>query len=194
MARPELLEIVNEQDEVIGQETRDKIHTEGLLHREIHVWFITPDGSIVFQHRAKDKDTYPDLLDATVGGHVEIGQTYEQTAVKETKEETGVDIVMSDLHLLKKVHRRSIDSVTGKINYAFRVQYAYMYRGNIADLKIEKGKAIGFEAWPIEKIFVLSDNEKRLFIPAVYSPEFLALFRECMTLITTTISHEKKNQ
>lgn len=194
MPRSELLEVVNEQDEVIGQETRDTIHTAGLLHREIHVWFITPDGSIIFQHRAKNKDTYPDLLDATVGGHVEIGQTYEQTAVKETKEETGVDIVMSDLHFLKKVHRRSVDSVTGKINYAFRVQYAYLYRGSVADLTVEKGKAIGFEAWSIEKIFVLGDNEKRLFIPAVYSSEFLALFRECKAFITTTTPHEKRKQ
>jgi len=67
----QILEIVNENDEVIGLENRTKIHTEGLLHREIHVWFITPNGEIVFQHRAKDKDTYPDKLDATVGGHVE---------------------------------------------------------------------------------------------------------------------------
>lgn len=179
----EKLDIVNERDEVIGQDTRDRIHDLGLLHREIHVWFITPDGKVILQHRAKDKDTYPDLLDATVGGHVEIGQTYEQTAVKETKEETGVDIVMSDLHFLKKVHRRSVDLVTGKVNYAFRVQYAYIYRGNAADLKVEKGKAVGFETWPIEKIFVLSDNEKRLFIPAVYSVEFLELFRKCSKLI-----------
>ena len=69
----ELLEIINEHDEVIGLETRGKIHQDGLLHREIHVWFITPNGEIIFQHRAKDKDTYPDKLDATVGGHVEPG-------------------------------------------------------------------------------------------------------------------------
>lgn len=60
---------------------RENIHNQGLLHREIHVWFYTPKGEIIFQHRAKDKDTYPDLLDATVGGHVEINSDYENTAL-----------------------------------------------------------------------------------------------------------------
>lgn len=64
----QMLEIIDENDNVIGLETREKIHKEGLLHREIHVWFFTPRGEIIFQHRVKDKDIYPDLLDATVGG------------------------------------------------------------------------------------------------------------------------------
>ena len=40
--KSERLEIVNETDEVIGLDKRLKIHQKGLLHREIHVWFITP--------------------------------------------------------------------------------------------------------------------------------------------------------
>lgn len=81
-----ILDIVDENDQIIGQATRDKIHRQGLLHREIHVYFITPQQEIIFQHRAKDKETFPDLLDATVGGHVEIGDSYELTAIKETEE------------------------------------------------------------------------------------------------------------
>ena len=65
--KEELLEIVSKDNIVIGLETRKVIHEKGLLHREIHVWFITPDRKIIFQHRAKDKDTYPDKLDATIG-------------------------------------------------------------------------------------------------------------------------------
>lgn len=64
----EMLEVVDENDNIIGFETRAKVHEQGLLHREIHIFFITPNGEVIFQHRAKDKDTYPDKLDATVGG------------------------------------------------------------------------------------------------------------------------------
>ena len=73
MADNRKLNIIDENGNITGEETRENIHKQGLLHREIHVWFYTPKGEILFQHRAKDKDTYPDLLDATVGGHVEIG-------------------------------------------------------------------------------------------------------------------------
>lgn len=183
MATEEKLDIVNEQDEIIGQDTRENIHKLGLLHREIHIWFVTPDGNIIFQHRAKDKDTYPDLLDATVGGHVDLGMTYEETAVKELLEETGLNANIEDLHVLKKMRSRSVDSLTNKINNVFRLQYAYIFNGDIADLKIENGKALGFESWPIEKMFTLSENEKKRFIPIYYSDEFLNIFKQLKDLI-----------
>ena len=73
MADNRKLNIVGEQGKIISEETSESIHNKGLLHREIHIWFYAPESEIIFQHREKDKDTYPDLLDATVGGHVEIG-------------------------------------------------------------------------------------------------------------------------
>src|SRR3989338_11369703 len=84
------LNIIDEKENIVGEETRDNIHKQGLLHREIHVWFYTTKSEIIFQHREKDKDTYPDLLDATVGGHVEIGSDYEDKALQEVAEETGI--------------------------------------------------------------------------------------------------------
>ena len=179
----EKLDVVDENDVVIGQETRNKIHKDGLLHREIHIWFVTPDGQMIFQHRAKDKDTYPDLLDATVGGHVDLGMSYEDTALKEMEEETGLKVNLSDLHFLKKMKRRSVDKITGKINNTFRVQYAYIFRGNVSELRIEAGKAIGFESWPIDKLFTLNEDEKKRFIPLIYSPAFLELFEGMKKII-----------
>lgn len=35
------LNIVDEDGNIIGEETRENIHKQGLLHREIHVWFYT---------------------------------------------------------------------------------------------------------------------------------------------------------
>lgn len=161
------LNIVNDNDEIIGRETRKKIHRKGLLHREIHVYFITPDKEMIFQHRAKDKDTFPDLLDATVGGHVEIGNNYEETAVKETKEETGVKIDASDLIFVNKIKKRAKDEVTGKINNAFQSRFVYVYKGDVSDLKRERGQALGFEVWPMEKMLNLSADDKARFIPYI---------------------------
>lgn len=165
----EILDIVNENDIIIGQDTRDNIHKKGLLHREIHVYFVTPDRKIIFQHRAKDKDTYPDLLDATVGGHVDLAMTYEDTAVKEAFEETGLKLNSRDLHELKKLRTRSEDKVTGMTNNTFRMQYAYIFRGKLSDLQIEKGKAIGFEIYSLDELQKLSRKDKEKFIPINYS-------------------------
>lgn len=164
---PEILNIVDEEDNIIGQEERAKIHAEGLLHREIHVYFVTPNKEIIFQHRAEDKDTFPDLLDATVGGHVEIGDSYEKTAIKKTDEETGVKIEKSDLVLVSKSANSAKDEVSQKINYAFQSEYLYIYNGSLNDLVIEDGKAIGFEAWTIDELLNLSEENKKIFIPYV---------------------------
>ena len=172
----EILEIVDENDNIIGLETREKVHKEGLLHREIHVFFLTPQGEIIFQHRAKDKDTYPDKLDATVGGHVDPNMTYEETAVKECKEETGVEIDTSKLLFLTKMRKKSFDHVTGMTNNTFRSQYAYLYEGSISDLQIEDGKAEGFELWKIYDLPNLSEENRNKFISVFLGEDMLKLF------------------
>lgn len=172
----QMLEVVDENDNVVGLEDRKKIHKDGLLHREIHVFFLTPNGEIIFQHRSKNKDTYPDKLDATVGGHVEPNDSYEKTAIKECKEETGLNIDPNKLFLMAKMRKKDFDQVTGMTNNTFRSQYAYLYEGPISDLQIENGKSIGFEAWKINDLSYISEEEKNKFIRVLIGEDMLKLF------------------
>ncbi len=177
------LNIIDEDGNIIGKETRENIHNQGLLHQEIHVWFYTPEGEIIFQHREKDKDTYPDLLDATVGGHVEINSDYENTVFKELQEETGIKAEKNNLAFIQMIRNNAFDKVTNKTNNVIRAIYAYYYKGKIEDLKIEKGKAIGFESWPLEKLFGISDEDKRRFIPSIFEKDHLEIFTKIKELI-----------
>ncbi|MFZ1019862.1 MAG: NUDIX domain-containing protein [Minisyncoccia bacterium] len=95
---------------------------------------------------------YPDKLDATVGGHVDPNMSYEETAVKECKEETGIDVDISKLVFLVKLRKKSFDEATGLTNNTIRGQYAYLYEGSVNDLQIEKGKAEGFETYKIDEL------------------------------------------
>lgn len=183
MHKEDVLEVVDDNDNVIGLESRKVVHEKGLLHREVHVLFYTPKGEIIFQHRAKDKDTYPDLLDATVGGHVEVGDSYIDTAIKETKEETGLTIKPEDLHFLVKLKMKHVDPVTGKTNNAFKYEFAYKFTGKISDLQVEEGKAVGFESCPIDSLFNMNESDKKKFLPAIFLPEFLNMFKMIKDLI-----------
>ena len=176
--KEEMLEVVNEDDVVIGLETRKTVHEKGLLHREIHIWFMTPNREIIFQHRAKDKDTYPDKLDATVGGHVDPGMSYDETAIKECKEETGINADISKLKLVKKMLKKSFDEVTKLTNNTIRSQYVYLFEGKIDDLQVEPGKALGFEAWNIDSLHSLTPENREKFIPLILSKDMLDLFEE----------------
>ena len=183
MADNRKLNIIDEDGKIIGEETRENIHNRGLLHREIHVWFYTAKDEIIFQHREKDKDTYPDLLDATVGGHVEIGSDYENTALQELAEETGIRAKENNLTFIEMMRSKTFDISTNKTNNVIRAIYAYRYEGKIEDLKIEKGKAIGFESWSFEKIFNISDEDRRRFIPSIFEKQNLEIFAKIKELI-----------
>lgn len=183
MADNRRLNIVDEDGKIIGEDTRENIHNLGLLHREIHVWFYTPRLEIIFQHRAKDKDTFPDQLDATVGGHVEIGSGFEETALQELKEETGVVAKRDDLTLVKTVRSNTFDTTTNKTNNVIRAIYTYRYDGKVGDLKVEEGKAIGFESWPLERLLNISDEDKKRFIPLIFEKDNLEIFAKVKELI-----------
>jgi len=182
MTDSQKLNIVDENGNIIGEETRENIHKQGLLHREIHVWFYTPKGGIIFQHREKNKDTYPDLLDATVGGHVEIGADYENAALQELKEETGISAVKNNLTFIQMVKSKTYDKVTETTNNVIRAIYAYLYDDKVEDLRVEKGKAIGFETWPLEKIFNISAKNRKRFIPLILEDKMLDIFRKIQKL------------
>lgn len=174
-----LLSVVDEKGNAIGQETRENIHAKGLLHKEIHVWFYTPKGEIIFQHRGKNKDTFPNLLDATVGGHVEIGEDYKDTAIKEMEEETGVKAKPKNLQLVEYVRKKAYDPVTKMTNNVIRAIYAYKYSGKLSDLTVEPGKAQGFKAWPIKRLVEgLEESERKAFISAMLEKEYLELYQK----------------
>lgn len=176
------LNIVDEAGKIVGEDTRENIHKEGLLHKEVHVWFYTSDGRIIFQHRVKNKDTFPDMLDATVGGHVELGMGWLGTAIKEIKEETGIGVVPADLRYIVTVKSRAIDPATNKINNVIRKIYAYLYDGEIINLKIDPNEVQGFEYWNFDTLLDAKADRSRI-IPALLDVENLKIYQKIKDLI-----------
>src|SRR5690606_14647873 len=126
---------------------------------------LTPSREIVYQHRSKTKDTFPDKLDATVGGHVDSGQTYAEAAVRECQEEVGLPVSADDLIPIKKIRKNAMDTSTGMTNNVFRMQFAYLFEGGIKDLRVEPGESQGFQAWPINSLDHLPASDRDKFIP-----------------------------
>jgi 16S rRNA (adenine1518-N6/adenine1519-N6)-dimethyltransferase len=83
------MDIVNEDDEVIGQDTRAAIHSRGDIHRGVHVFVVNRNGRLLLQQRASSTNYYPGYWDASAGGQVAAGETYEQAAIRELDEELG---------------------------------------------------------------------------------------------------------
>lgn len=147
-----MLNIVDDNDEIIGQALRSEIHANGLLHREIHVWFITPDKQVIFQKRSMLKETIPGMLTPAVGGHVELGQDYLQTAITETLEETGLTVDPKEIVFLHKYKTNTHHPETKVHNRSFRVLFGMVFTQGLDALRIEAKDGEGFVAFPFDAL------------------------------------------
>ncbi len=89
----EYLDIVNDEDIVIGRETRAIVHARGLQHRGAHVLLFTPNGELIIQKRSASRKTYASLWDCSVSEHVQAGEDYESAARRGLREELGLEDV-----------------------------------------------------------------------------------------------------
>ena len=86
----DIFDIVDEKDEVIGQERRSVVHQRGLRHRAVHILIFNQKGELFLQKRSMNKDVSPGCWDSSCCGHVDSGETYEIAAVRELDEELGL--------------------------------------------------------------------------------------------------------
>jgi isopentenyl-diphosphate delta-isomerase type 1 len=97
----EIFDIVNERDEVIGHKPRSEVHAQGLLHRAVHVLVFNSRGEIFLQKRAMKKDRQPGVWDSSCSGHVDSGEDYDETALRELGEELGLRLTAAPQRLFK---------------------------------------------------------------------------------------------
>ncbi len=170
--------IVNEQGEVIGSEERSVVHQKGLLHPEVFVIIELPNGKLVFQKRATNKETNPGKLTLSATGHVELSQTPEEAAIAELYEETGIKESIENLKFVDKFILKTEDSLTDTINYSIRYCFSYKYSGKLSDLKVEEGAGAGFEEYYVSDVLNLSEEEKSKFVKVIFSPQLKNIFEK----------------
>lgn len=97
----EIFDVVNERDEVIATRTRAEVHRVGLMHRAVHVLVFNSRGQVFLQKRSMSKDRQPGLWDSSTSGHLDSGEAYDACAVRELREEIGLELAAPPEKLFK---------------------------------------------------------------------------------------------
>lgn len=97
----EYLDIVDEEGNPTGETIeREDAHRLGIRHRTSHVWLYrvrNGNAQLLLQKRSFDKDSYPGCYDISSAGHIPAGDGYLESALRELKEELGIDANAEEL-------------------------------------------------------------------------------------------------
>lgn len=88
----EMFDVVDENNQVVQQLPRGEVHSRGLRHRAVHIFVINPRGDIYLQRRSHLKDVAPLKWDSSAAGHLNVGESYADAAVRELHEELGIRV------------------------------------------------------------------------------------------------------
>jgi len=129
----ELLSVVDENDCIIDTCPRHIIHATGLRHRAVHILVFNEQGQLFLQKRSMKKDLNGGLWDTSAAGHVDAGEDYDISAVREIEEELGISA--HTLELLFKL------PATADIGMEFIQVYRCLHNGpfSLAPDEIDEG-------------------------------------------------------
>jgi isopentenyldiphosphate isomerase len=86
----ERVQIVDRDNNPIGAVTRRIMRQQNLIHRASYILVFNRQGELFIQKRTLSKDMYPGYWDLAAGGVVLAGESYQESAVRELREELGV--------------------------------------------------------------------------------------------------------
>ncbi|MGP8056264.1 MAG: NUDIX hydrolase [Nitrososphaerales archaeon] len=86
----EIVDLVDEEDAVVGTATLRDCLEKGLLHRAVDILVLRTNGKVLLQQRSKRDLWQPGLWTLSSTGHVRRGESYKEAAARELGEELGL--------------------------------------------------------------------------------------------------------
>jgi 8-oxo-dGTP pyrophosphatase MutT (NUDIX family) len=96
-ASGELVEVVDEAGAVLDVVTRAEMRAGRLRHRCTYIVVVDLDERLVVHQRALWKDVWPGRWDVAFGGVVGVGEDWGQAALRELREEAGVEAGLQEI-------------------------------------------------------------------------------------------------
>ena len=109
----ELLDIYDKYRHKTGRtHERGNPIKEGDNHIVVHIWIINDKGEFLIQKRQPWKIGWPNMWDGSAAGSVISRETSKEAAIRETKEELGIDLDISKAEILFTVRfSRGFDDI-----------------------------------------------------------------------------------
>ena len=162
----EIIDIVDENDNIIGKAPREEVRQKILLHRCAMVFVFNSNEEIFVHLRTPTKKIYPSYYDMACGGGMGPGERYETAAYRESSEELGLKNQKLEF-LFKARHKSALEN-------SFVSVYKTVYDGK---LTLQKEEIVSGEFMSIENLNKMIKKEK-------FCPDSLEMFKKFSQLFS----------
>lgn len=175
----EFLNIIDEKARLTHYtKPRTLVHRDGDLHPTVHIWLIKRKDMgiyVLLQKRASKKTIHPDCFDVSAAGHVSQGEEFRHAAIKEVREELGLDIPGNKLELIGL--RNDVYREPGICDN--EMSAVYLYRGKVdIDKLMLRSSEVSEVCWAeIDELLSIMQNED---IPNCISLDELAMIKKAV--------------
>ena len=107
-AGDEPVDVLDDEGRVIGVVPRREMRLRRLPHRATYVLVFNRRGHLFVHLRTADKDVYPSHWDVAVGGIPQAGESFDDAARREAREELGVELSLERLLPFRYADARSV--------------------------------------------------------------------------------------
>lgn len=145
----ELLACFDESGKSIKPKSRKEIHSQPykIWHAVTNIW-VVKQGLILCTKRSDKNEGNPGKWQTYVGGHVQHGYSFEETAVRELKEELGLTPDLGRLIFIGQENYELAKHITA--------MYAFFWNGSPEDInpidgEIDKAKWMSYDDYVSNK-------------------------------------------
>lgn len=167
----QLVELVDENDQTIGQAEKLYAHENNLLHRAISVFLVNENNELLMQQRSKNKYHGANLYANTCCSHPTLGEDVKDAAVRRLNDELGIEFknftskytVLYNVKMEKNLTEHEFDHIF------------IGYTSSSIDMKINPDEVQAVKWLDVEKI----NNELKSGEHSIqYAPWFIEIFPE----------------
>ena len=170
--------------------SRSVAHRDGIPHRTAHVWIIRKTAAgydILLQKRSMEKDSFPGLYDTSSAGHIPAGEEPLPSALRELKEELGIEARPEELAFAGTFHIRYEKVFHGGLFRDNETASVFVYQGTVdaEALTLQESEVESVAWFDLETVYTeIQTSRDRFCVPK----EGLEVLRDYLHQISPSAS------